>query len=408
MPEQAELQINRRKFVASLGIIGAASSLSPLSSYAAEPQSDLLAENLMKCKPYLQAATPNSMTIRWITTSKCYSWVEYGESEDSLDKKAHQVTEGMVDANTTLQDITLRNLQPDRKYFYKVISKRIEKFTAGKVSYAETEASKVYSFKTYAHNANTVQFAVFNDIHDRPESFPVLSKYKAPGDLDFVLLNGDMFNSLKDGESQIVDHLLNPIADLFATQTPFIFARGNHEARGEYARQLPGYINGQEHKFYYSFQLGPMYVIMLDSGEDKEDDNPAYGGIIQFDDYRMEQKAWLEKEVQKKEFREAKHKVVFVHIPPFYTANKMAHGTVSCRNHWVPILNKAKIGLMICGHTHVYGIHPAVKDLHDFPIVIGGGPQDGKRTIINVQADQKQLKLNMIDDNGKNVGSLTL
>jgi len=71
-------------------------------------------------------------------------------------------------------------------------------------------------------------------------------------------------------------------------------------------------------------------------------------------------------------------------------------------------LNKAKINLLISGHTHKYGIHPAVQGQHNYPIVIGGGPADGKRTIINVKADNSNLDLQMIDDSGKMVGILNL
>lgn len=399
-------QISRRNFVSSLGLMGAAFGLNPSTVFAGAEKPGEGPTGLMKCKPYLQAAQPDRMTIRWITHAKCYSWVEYGESAQALGLKAHRLHEGLVQANTLLQDIALTNLQPGKTYFYRAVSKRIEKFTAGKITYGETESSAVYSFTTPVAQAAQVQFSVFNDVHDRPESFAHLMQYKQEGKNDFVLLNGDIFSSLKDGENQVVDHLIAPLCDLFATHTPFVFARGNHEARGEYARQLPDYLNGRAHKFYYSFQAGPVYAIVLDSGEDKEDENPVYGGIIGFDAYRLEQKQWLQAEIQKKEFRKARYKVVFSHIPPYYTPNKDAHGTTFCRENWVPLLNKAGIDLMISGHTHKHGMHPPVAGQHSFPIVIGGGPKDGQRTLINVKADRQALVLNMVDDQGKTVGSL--
>ena len=142
----------------------------------------------------------------------------------------------------------------------------------------------------------------------------------------------------------------------------------------------------------------------MDSGEDKADDAPAYAGIVDFDAYRRQQAAWLEKEVQKKAFRQAKYKVVFSHIPLYHSGDW--HGTMHCRQVWGPILNKAKIDLLVSGHTHRYGIHPPEKGQHDYPIVIGGGPRAGQRTLIKVKADQTSLALEMVDDSGKVVGTL--
>ncbi|TZF81154.1 metallophosphoesterase family protein [Pedobacter sp. BS3] len=405
---QAGTSLSRRKFITSLGLAGAAAGINPLVTLADEEPLAWQTGEIMKCKPYLQAVQLNSAVVRWITNVRTYSWVEYGESPDMLNQRAQTVTDGLVQANNTIHNIVLKNLQPGKTYYYKAVSKRVDHFTAGKIAYAETAESKVYAFKTPVSQAGKAEFLVFNDVHDRPETFGHMMQYASATGKDFVLLNGDIFSSLKDGEDQIVAHLLQPVTNLFATQTPFIYSRGNHEARGEYCRQLPDYVNGREHKFYYSFQLGPMYAIVLDSGEDKEDNHPAYGGILDFDDYRMEQKVWLEQEVRKPAFRKAKYKVVFVHIPPYYTANKDAHGTTACRELWVPVLNKANIDLMICGHTHRYKIRTAVTGQHNFPIVIGGGPKDGERTVIAVKADSNALNLTMLDDSGKTVGTLTL
>ncbi|MDF3079202.1 MAG: metallophosphoesterase [Sphingobacteriaceae bacterium] len=407
MTDEQVKSMNRRKFISAVGILGAAASLIPVPGFAKSGASQT--ENgLIKCSPYLQAAFGNHTSVRWVTNTKCFGWVEYGESPDKLNLKAHRVIDGMRQANNTIHDIPLSNLIPGKKYYYKAVSKPIEKFTAGKVSYGEAVSSNVYSFIQPSAKSAAVHFSVFNDIHDRPETFAHMWKFKGLSSLDFVVLNGDIFSSLKDGEDQIVDHLLKPVSELWATHTPFIYSRGNHEARGEYARQLPDYVNGREHKFYYSFESGPVYFIIMDTGEDKEDNHPVYGDLLDFDSYRLEQKAWLEKEVQKDAFKRAKYRVVIAHIPPFYTPNKDAHGTSFFNDHWVPIMNRVKISLLISGHTHVRKMHDPVKGKHDFPIVVGGGPLDGQRTIINVAATNENLKLEMIDDSGKSVGSLKI
>ncbi|MGV3642565.1 MAG: metallophosphoesterase [Adhaeribacter sp.] len=392
--------VSRRRFVSSLGLLGAAGLLpAPVRALAPLPEEGAI----LKTGPYLQAPDTDRVTIRWITRLPCYSWVEFGDSAAKLDRKAQTVSNGMVEANNTVHAITLKNLTPGRQYHYRICSKVIESFEPYKLVYGDTFTSDIYSFKTIDPGARTASFVVFNDIHDRPASFAHLMQYQGEGEKDFVFLNGDMFD-LQTDENQLVDHLLQPLSELFARRTPFVFSRGNHETRGKFSRQLAQYFDGGEEKYYYSFQRGPVYCIVLDSGEDKADNAPAYAGIVDFDAYRQQQAAWLEKEVQKKAFRKAKYKVVFSHIPLFHSGDW--HGTMHCRQVWNPILNKAKIDMLISGHTHKYGIHPPEKGQHDYPIVIGGGPQAGRRTLIRVAADQESLRLEMLDDSGKVVGTL--
>ena len=51
--------------------------------------------------------------------------------------------------------------------------------------------------------------------------------------------------------------------------------------------------------------------------------------------------------------------------------------------------------------------HDADND-HNYPIVIGGGPLEGKRTLMKLHANQKELNLKMIRDDGEVVGKFTI
>ncbi|MGV3505487.1 MAG: metallophosphoesterase [Adhaeribacter sp.] len=398
--------LNRRKFMASLGLIGAAASLNPLASLSRPARAPDLPKGVMKCKPYLQALLADQVTVRWITHGRCYSWVEYGEAADQLGRKAYQVEEGQIQSDNTIHAIALQNLEPGKTYYYRAVSRELKSLVRKKVSFGEQVASEVYSFQTPQPAADQVSFLVFNDIHDRPESFAQLMKWEEPGRKDFVLLNGDMFN-FQENEDQIVHHLLHPLGELFSTQTPFLYCRGNHETWGDYSRNLRDYFDGRSQKFYYALQAGPMYALVLDSGESKADDDQVHGGMHAFDAYREAQARWLEQEVQKKAFRKASFRVVFVHIPLYHMADDV-HANLHCRQVWGPILNKANIDLMVCGHTHKHGIHPAEPGKHHYPIVIGGGPTDGKRTLTHITVNKKTLNLVMKNDRGETVGRLSL
>lgn len=395
--------INRRKFVSSLGLLGVAGAC-PAKAFNLNSLTVADEKTILKAGPYLQSPDTDKITIRWLTNVPCYSWVEYGEHKDKLDKKAQRVNYGLVQAYNTVNVITIDGLQPGQPYFYRICSIKVADFQPYHVTYGDSYISEVFAFETVNHHAEQVSFLIFNDIHDRPESFPLLMQYQGADKKDFVFLNGDMFNFQTD-EDQLVSHLLQPFAGLFAT-VPFFFSRGNHETRGKFARHLPEYFNSEEPKFYFTFQYGPMYAIVLDSGEDKPDDAKEYYGIVDFDDYRLQQAEWLKKEVEKPAFKKAKYKIVFSHIPLYYSGDW--HGTLHCRQVWGPILNKAKIDLLISGHTHVYGIHPAVAGEHNYPIVIGGGPKDTKRTIIKVTANHQAFNLDMVDDSGNLVGTIKI
>lgn len=403
----------RRKFlsllsVAGLAGLGPANSLAAASDGGADRQRSrdviLSGDIILKAGPYLQSPFPDRITVRWLTHVPCFSWIEYGAGKDRLDKKAETINDGLVQAYNTVHAITIDDLGPGQKYYYRICSKKVEDFQPYQVTYGDTYLSDAYSFETPDPHGEGVSFLIFNDIHDRPESFPLLLKYQGGDKKDFVFLNGDMFD-FQTGEDQLVDHLLTPFAGLSAG-IPFFFSRGNHEMRGKFARHLPEYFNSDSPEFYFSFQWGPVYAIVLDSGEDKNDDHPQYFGLADFDRYRVHQAEWLKKEVEKPAFKKAKYKIVFSHIPLYHAGDW--HGTNHCRESWGTILNEAKIDLLISGHTHVYGIHSPVKGQHNYPVVIGGGPQDGKRTIIRVNADRKRLNLEMLDDGGRQVGQMTI
>lgn len=354
-------------------------------------------------QPYLHTLDNKHMYIRWITNRNCYSWVEYGET-DVLDKKVHAVTDGLVNSNNRVHEIFLQNLIPGKTYHYRVASKEMRRWDEDVVVFGETIYSKTYTFRTIAEDADEINFLVLNDLHDMPSSFPHLLQLNGKNPFDFVFLNGDMFN-YQSGEAQIIQHLITPCTTDFAIQKPLLFVRGNHELRGPFAHQLKDYFSYPQ-GYYFHFHYGPLFAIAIDTGEDKEDDKPVYAGLAAFDAFREKQALWIEELMQSDAYRNAVYKVVFMHIPPFYSND--AHGSMHSRKLFSPLFDKYKVDLVVCGHTHVYGVHPPVKGQHDYPIIIGGGPLPGTRTLIKVKANQQELKLQMLDDSGKEVGTYSV
>jgi len=342
-------------------------------------------------KPYLQTTVFDTMNIRWVTRRNSYSWVEYGETKE-LGSKVERIIDGMIEANNRIHEITLNNLKPGKTYYYRVCSRQIESFESEEdISFGTTLYSDVYAFNTFQPQKKEWNWLILNDVHDRPDTIRHLFNLVKNEPKDFVFLNGDMFN-YEMGEKQIINSLLSPVSELFAATTPLLFVRGNHEMRGSFARELKKYFsfpNGQ----YYFYQTGPVFTIVLDSGEEE-----IKHKFDQSDSYRKQQAKWFEEVAQTQAYKSAKFRVVKMHIPPQYSFDKK--GSNHCKQLFTPLFNKHKVDLVFSGHTHEFGIHKPVSGVHNFTVVIGGGRVDGTRAVIKVKATEEQLAVKIIKDDG--------
>jgi predicted phosphodiesterase len=388
----------RRSFLKTTLALGATAFIKPISVVASLPEK--ADEFSIAVGPYLQTNFGNEMTVLWITNKKSFGWVEYGVSEGDLNQKAYGKAElGLKAANGTLNKVTLRNLVPGKTYYYRIFSKEIKDFQPYKLTYGETVHSTTETFTNVATNTEKVSFLMLNDIHDRPKSISHLLNLAKGEKQDFIFFNGDIFDYQTD-EQQIINNMLLPCVETFAKNTPFLYVRGNHETRGKFAREFPDYFHQVGHA---AFTLGHVRFVILDTGEDKEDAHPVYAGIVDFDHYRIEQAAWLKQEIESKEFKKASFKVVMMHIPPRFSGD--AHGPKHCTEIFEPLLNKGKVDLVLSGHTHKYMVHQPDAKLNNYPLIIGGGPAAGTRTLTKITIDKHTLTLSMLDDSGKEVGN---
>ncbi len=389
--------MNRREFAKSVAAISAASSFVSTNDLLASTSSPDKNAFKIIAGPYLQAPTDTSVTIMWITNADSTATVEYGTAE-TLDKKAASTTDGQIDANTTIHRVKVTGLKPGSKYSYRITSTEIEKYEPYKVTYGQAVKSSTYSFQTLAPNKTDCSFIVLNDIHSNIKTLQGELAIANQKPYEMIFLNGDIINDPMS-EKQIISQTLKPATELFANEIPFLLTRGNHETRGAYARLLKSYIATPNDKYYYSFKHGPIYFIVLDSGEDKEDSHWAYSGLNNFDSYRDEQTEWLKKKIQKEEFKKAPFRVVLSHIPLFGSGD--AHGTLDCRKKWAALLNEGEINLHISGHTHRPAVLEPVADEHNYPIFIGGGPHEENFTVIRVDATTEKLNIAMTGSDGK-------
>lgn len=320
----------------------------------------LLSENLeITHGPYLQQMGENEVTIVWTTNNDAVSWVELApEGNDSFyaaeRAKFYDTSRGNRVIGR-LHKVTLKKLTPGTKYRYRVFSKEVTGYQGFQIMYGSVVSTNVYSkepltFTTLNKNKPAISFRVVNDIHARHENLNKMLQDVNKNNTDLVFFNGDMISTLNK-EEEIFSGFMDTAIKLFASEVPVFYTRGNHETRGKASAKLYDYFPSGNGQFYYAFRHGPVAFLVLDSGEDKPDSDIEYSDLAQYDDYRTEEQAWIEKVVHSPEFTSAPFRIVIMHIPP---AGSTWHGTLDVTRKFVPVLNDADIDVMLCGHTHNY------------------------------------------------------
>jgi predicted phosphodiesterase len=352
--------------------------------------------------PYLQAPTENSMTVMWLTDKRCTGWVEYGTDRGHLDRKAVSTRDGLINAYITTHKIKLTGLEPGKRYYYRVRSEEILEFGPYyDKKFSQPIGSEMQTFETCSNKDRKVSVICLNDVHDNPNLMVDLLKVGLEKPFDAAFLNGDIMEALYD-EAQVVRNVLRPCMEVFAKEVPFCYVRGNHEARGPFARHLGDYFDTPgRNNFYYAFTCGPVHFIVLDGGEDKVDSHAVYANLNAFDDYRTEQAEWLKKQVETDEFNNAPWRVLMTHMPIESMASW--HGMRECWEKFTPYLN-GKIDLNVAGHTHGFRIvEPS--DAQVFPIVVGGNNREEGATVIRLDATKKKIDVTVRNYSGEVLGT---
>ncbi|NCB08291.1 MAG: metallophosphoesterase family protein [Bacteroidia bacterium] len=356
--------------------------------------------------PYLQGLTETEVTIVWTTSDVGISWVELAPDDSThfyLTERPKFFSESygfkVVDSVHT---VTLTGLKPSTTYRYRVYSQEVLSHQGTKVLYGDVAASNVYrsrplEFTTNNPSQNDISFLVLNDIHGNNELMESLLKNTDWEKTDLVFFNGDMTNDIRS-EEQLFGNFLDKAVEIFASETPMYYARGNHETRGNFATTFPKYFPTPTKELYYMFRQGPVCFVVLDCGEDKPDSDLEYSGIVAFDRYRDQQAKWLKEALKQDIFRNAPYKVVINHMPPFGGW----HGEKEVEEKFMPLLNEAGADVMLCGHLHSHILKKA-GDGQRFPILA-----NSNKAVIKAHANNTSLKIEVFDPEGKLVDSLTI
>ncbi len=397
--------MKKREFlVSSVGIGAVLPAISAVAASEKAVSADEEIKGLFRVNPYLQNVSETEVTVMWMTRTTCFSWVEWGETKE-LGNATQSIVDGQVTANNTLNKITISGLEPGTSYFYRIYSREIIEYNPYKVKWGATEKSAVLSFTTPHVKSDSLNCIFFNDIHDRLQTFNALLDQVKGFDHDLSIFNGDCFNDPRSEEH------VYPLLDAYgqgvrAAERPVIYLRGNHEIRGSYSRQWPSVGSNPGGKQYFAMRRGPIQFIFMDCGEDKPDSHQAYSGLNDFEGFHREQAGWLEKEIEKPEFKNAKYRVLVHHIP-IYGLNEKKYNP--WKSLWGPAMNRAGFDISFHGHTHRAVIHPPMTaGEHNFPVIIGGGPTMDNGTLTLLQADATELTVKLVGTDGRCIATHTV
>lgn len=349
--------------------------------------------------PYLQGTDANSTYIYFVTSNDGLSHIEIRKGNEENIRKFYSYIDGLKETGK-MNKIKISGLEPNTVYQYRMVSKEIAQFAPYYIKYGDSIVSDWYKFKTFDPASKKTVFAVVNDIHDKADKYEKLLSYVPLEQADIVFMNGDMVNSFYKPD-QLFTSFIDVSVKQFATEKPFALVRGNHETRGPLARQIQDFILKPNGTFYGLYMLGETAVLMLDCGEDKFDHHKEYHGATAFDQYREKQAIWLKDIVKTKDFRNAKRRIVVMHIPPFYNRKELpdrpgSHSLNEVNRLFMPILNNAKIDFMVCGHTHRHAFLDTKKGENDFPLLI-----NDNNSIVWFESTEKDVKVKVINEKGE-------
>lgn len=351
--------------------------------------------------PYLQELTPEAVTFVFTSNQKGISWVELQSKEGTITR--HYATQnGLREAFTTFNTIRVTGLIPNTAYTYRLGSKEIVDFQPYKVSFGDSITSPWYSFKTLNPASRTCSFVALSDIHQDAQKLEKLLQLGHVERTDMVFYIGDMMNYYADEEVPF-QSFIDKSVELFASQRPFVLVRGNHETRGSKAREYIRYVPKSDGHFYGAYRVGEVMFVILDCGEDKPDSTAVYAGLTDFDTYRTEQAEWFAQVIRSKAYKSAKWRIVMNHFPPIDPPEPW-HGTQEITEKFLPLFNRARIDLMICGHTHQYSyLEPATHPILNFPVII-----NSTESIARVDIEGKTMKVKVVDLKNNTLKELSL
>ncbi|WP_240975933.1 purple acid phosphatase family protein [Chitinophaga fulva] len=306
--------------------------------------------------PYLQTATPNSMTVRWRTDEPDISFVRYGTAPD-------QATSLAGDSVLTKEHIvTLTGLLPQTKYYY---------LLEGAKDTLQGDEQNCFTTLPLTGKEDKYRIGVFGDCGNNStnqrNTRDQFEKYLGDNLLNaWILLGDNAYSFGKDTEFQT--NFFNIYKNNLLKKSPLFPAPGNHDYHdapysADFAQQskevayyqifsMPtkGEAGGvpSNTPAFYSFDIGNIHFLSLDSHGTEDNASRLY-------DTLGRQVRWI-----KEDLAANKNKgwvIAYWHHPPFSMGSHNSDTEdqlVKIRENFIRVLERNGVDLILCGHSHSY------------------------------------------------------
>jgi len=235
-------------------------------------------------------AVGNDYQIVWTTAAEGTGEVKIGEYT------YYDIYAGQKRSSQKVHKVTVPQEVLDENKEYTVSSRAMlsEQGFSGLLGYT---VKKTYSFRP-VDVSDGIQTYVLSDTHEFNGAAAKAASYYGDS-LDFLVLAGDHVNYLYNDDQ--LSRILNLGHKVTGGSRPVVFARGNHELKCENSESLDRYVGSLNERFYYTFRLKNVWGVVLDMGEDHDDDWKEFYGTALYKDYRKEQRAFLDGIIADKE-----------------------------------------------------------------------------------------------------------
>ena len=288
------------------------------------------------CGPVVYAVE-DQYQIVFSTSDNAVSWVEIGG------ERYYDLYAGSMRSADRVHKVEVPQKVLDSARGYTVCAQQML-YRGPFGGYKGDTISQSYDFRG-VDASDGLQYYALSDVHEA-----VGAAAAACGeDADFVVLIGDLISMVETEEdARLASELAHSIT---GGEIPVIYARGNHEIKGEQAENLYKYVGSRNQGFAYWVTLSDqVFGVVLDMGEDHEDDWWEYYGTARFDLYRQEQTRMLEQLLAAGDYESYPYRMAICHIPIVHV-NK--HGYFAqTKETWTKLLNELGADISLSGHEH--------------------------------------------------------
>jgi predicted phosphodiesterase len=206
--------------------------------------------------------------------------------------------------------------------------------------------SESYNFRPVDTSDNNLNYYALSDIHMELEGSIKAANFNK--DKELLVLAGDIISLMNSHDDAFYTGKV--AHELTKGEIAVVYARGNHEIKGDISEQFYKYVGSKNENFYYSFYLDNIYGLVLDMGEDHDDSYWEYYETAHFEEYQKEQVEFLKAELASKKYEDYDYKMMVCHIPVQYINGRGNHKEI--KQELTSLLNQFDLDIALSGHQH--------------------------------------------------------